>query len=179
MVRLYAITPPQGQRTNLQRGSRFNPGYGSAVNLFSTFIDAIKFAFIFAKISKSSLSIFGEGTRVRYLCSMQIHGKPTDTFTRCQHYHSPLDIIAIKFKCCNNYYACIHCHEETAEHNVVLWPKEEWHTKAIICGACKTEMSINEYFNCEYKCPNCSSAFNPKCSNHNHFYFETQHGSQL
>ena len=38
----------------------------------------------------------------------------------------------------------------------------------------KTEISINEYFNSNYKCPNCSSAFNPKCSNHNHLYFDVQ-----
>ena len=105
---------------------------------------------------------------------LEIKGRLTDNFTRCRHYHSALDIIAIKIKCCNTYYACIHCHEETAEHPVDLWLQKEWDTKAILCGACKTEMSINEYFNCEYKCPNCHSAFNPKCSNHNHLYFEIQ-----
>ena len=114
--------------------------------------------------------------RLPYLCSMQtlVQGILTDAFTRCQHYQSPLDIIAIKFKCCNTYYACIHCHEEIAKHKVALWPQNEWNSKAVLCGQCKTEISINEYFNSNYKCPNCRSAFNPKCSNHNHLYFDVK-----
>ena len=116
-----------------------------------------------------------EGTRVKsYLYQMQIvvQGKLTDDFTRCQHYQSRLDIIAIKFKCCNTYYACIHCHEEVAKHKVALWPQNEWNKNAVLCGQCKTEISINDYFKSNYKCPNCSSIFNPKCKNHNHLYFD-------
>ena len=42
---------------------------------------------------------------------MSIHGIPVcgvaiDAQTRCAHYHSELDRIAIKFKCCQAYYAC-------------------------------------------------------------------------
>lgn len=105
---------------------------------------------------------------------MNIQGKLTDNFTRCQHYHSPLDIIAIKFKCCNQYYACIHCHEELANHDPQQWNKTEFDTKAILCGNCKEELTIERYFNADYKCPNCSAHFNPKCSNHNHYYFEVE-----
>ncbi len=101
-----------------------------------------------------------------------IKGSLTDDQTRCTHYHSDQDIIAIKFKCCGEYYACIHCHEENADHGPQRWTKEERNTTAILCGNCKNEMSINEYFSCNYSCPHCSAAFNPKCSNHNHFYFE-------
>ena len=107
-----------------------------------------------------------------YLMQIKVQGKLTDEYTKCQHYHSPLDIIAIKFKCCNTYYACIHCHEELADHHAHQWHKEEFDTKAILCGSCKQELSINEYFDCNYQCPNCSEHFNPKCSNHNHYYFE-------
>jgi uncharacterized CHY-type Zn-finger protein len=101
-----------------------------------------------------------------------INGKLTDDYTRCSHYHSPQDIIAIKFKCCDTYYACIHCHEELANHPPQVWEKEAFDNKAVLCGNCKHQLTINEYFNCNYKCPKCSSAFNPKCSNHNHFYFQ-------
>ena len=107
-----------------------------------------------------------------YIMQTVVKGKLTDAFTRCQHYQSPLDIIAIKFKCCDTYYACIHCHEELTDHKVALWPQNEWNTNAILCGQCKAEISINEYFNSNYKCPNCNSDFNPKCSNHNHLYFD-------
>ena len=101
-----------------------------------------------------------------------IHGNLVDNSTRCQHYNSTLDIIAIKFKCCNKYYACIHCHNEAETHSTQLWPQLEWNTKAIFCGECKIEISINNYFTSKYICPNCKSNFNPLCSNHNHLYFE-------
>ncbi|NOU96351.1 hypothetical protein GC093_24500 [Paenibacillus sp. LMG 31456] len=94
-----------------------------------------------------------------------------DGQTRCKHYHSELDIIAIKFKCCDTYYGCYYCHEETVNHEAMVWPKLEWHTKAILCGSCHTELSINQYLNSSYVCPSCNSPFNPGCSNHNHLYF--------
>lgn len=105
---------------------------------------------------------------------MDVKGKITDDQTRCVHYHSSLDIIAIKFKCCNQYYPCYYCHKEAAGHNATVWPATEFDTKAILCGVCKNEMSINEYKNSNYQCPFCISHFNPKCVNHDHLYFETQ-----
>ena len=56
-----------------------------------------------------------------------------------------LDIIAIKFKCCEKYYPCYQCHEETADHPAQIWNKDEWNIKAILCGVCKTELTINDY----------------------------------
>jgi uncharacterized CHY-type Zn-finger protein len=103
---------------------------------------------------------------------LEIKGKLVDDQTRCEHYHSPLDIIAIKFKCCNEYYACHQCHEETANHKPKVWKKEEWDTKAIFCGVCKNELTIREYFHSGNQCPYCRSAFNPNCSRHYHLYFE-------
>lgn len=102
----------------------------------------------------------------------EIKGKPVDEQTRCEHYHSPLDVIAIKFKCCNTYYPCFYCHEETAGHQAEVWNKNEFDTKAILCGVCQEEMTINEYQHSNYQCPHCSTHFNPRCSNHNHLYFE-------
>ena len=101
-----------------------------------------------------------------------VKGLLTDDHTRCEHYHSPLDIIAVKFKCCLAYYACIYCHEKIATHPAQVWANDERNTKAVLCGNCRQEMSIDEYFGCNYECPRCKSAFNPKCGNHNHFYFE-------
>jgi len=105
--------------------------------------------------------------------SIAIKGKTVDEHTRCEHYHSPLDIIAIKMKCCNEYYPCISCHNETVQHEATVWPKSEFNTKAILCGACYGEMTITQYLESGYHCPLCKAAFNPKCNNHNHFYFET------
>lgn len=103
---------------------------------------------------------------------VQIHGKTVNEQTGCVHYHSSLDIIAIKFKCCNEYYPCYYCHEEVAGHKAITWNKNEFETPAILCGKCKSELTITAYKNCNYECPYCHVAFNPKCSNHNHLYFE-------
>ncbi len=96
-----------------------------------------------------------------------------DDETRCVHYHSPLDVIAIKMKCCNEYYPCIHCHTETTNHTAAVWKQDEFDTKAILCGVCKNELTITEYLKSDSECPFCKTAFNPRCSNHYHFYFET------
>jgi len=103
---------------------------------------------------------------------MIVKGKTVDEHTRCVHYHSPLDIIAIKFKCCDTYYPCFYCHAEEADHSPVLWKKSAFDTRAVLCGACSQEMTIDQYLSCNYQCPHCQSAFNPRCVNHNHLYFE-------
>lgn len=92
--------------------------------------------------------------------------------TRCAHWHSPRDIIAIKMKCCGAYYACKDCHHELAGHAIVTWPRGEWDTRAVLCGACGTELTVRQYLDCENRCPNCAAEFNPGCREHHHFYFE-------
>lgn len=104
---------------------------------------------------------------------INIFGKPVDQQTRCVHWHSQLDVIAIKFKCCEKYYPCFSCHEETADHKPEVWPKAEFDTKGILCGVCGTELTIQEYMDSNNTCPNCQAAFNPGCSKHYHLYFET------
>lgn len=103
---------------------------------------------------------------------VEVFGKVIDDYTRCEHYHSPADIIAIKFKCCNKYYPCYQCHAETADHVAQTWDKNEWDTKAILCGICKTELTIEEYIQSGNHCPVCNAAFNPNCSKHYHLYFK-------
>ncbi|MEO6721593.1 MAG: CHY zinc finger protein [Ferruginibacter sp.] len=100
-----------------------------------------------------------------------VKGKVVDENTRCTHYHSPLDIIAIKFKCCNEYYPCYYCHLETVNHESKQWSPVEYNTKAILCGACSGEMTISQYMFSNYQCPFCATPFNPNCSRHDHFYF--------
>jgi uncharacterized CHY-type Zn-finger protein len=101
----------------------------------------------------------------------EVRGLNLDAQTRCFHYHSPLDIIAIKMKCCATYYACKDCHDALAKHPLEPWPPSEAHTAAILCGACRTELTISAYLACNSICPACQAAFNPRCSNHHHFYF--------
>ena len=101
-----------------------------------------------------------------------VSGVDVDSETRCGHWNTDLDIIAIKFKCCGRWYPCFECHAELADHKPVVWPKGEFDEKAILCGACGHQMTINEYINCASSCPSCGSKFNPGCANHYHLYFE-------
>jgi uncharacterized CHY-type Zn-finger protein len=94
-----------------------------------------------------------------------------DAETRCGHYRSALDIIAIKMACCGAYYACKDCHEALAGHASQLWPRSAWDVPAILCGACGRELTIREYMDSGHQCPHCSAAFNLGCKKHYHFYF--------
>jgi uncharacterized CHY-type Zn-finger protein len=105
--------------------------------------------------------------------SPEVYGLDLDAETRCRHWHGPTDIIAIKMKCCGKYYACKDCHEVLADHPVATWPRSEFHTPAILCGHCRTQLAIATYLASDSLCPHCSAHFNPRCANHYHFYFET------
>lgn len=104
----------------------------------------------------------------------KVHGVEIDTETRCVHYHSSLDIIAIKMACCGDYYACKDCHEALADHLIQVWPRSYWNVHAILCGACGHELTIQEYMDSGNVCPNCGAEFNPGCRNHYHFYFAAE-----
>ena len=106
-----------------------------------------------------------------FIHSIAVYGDVIDDQTRCSHYHSPLDIIAIKFKCCDRYYPCSICHETSAGHIAAQWAKNERDTKAVLCGQCGFDLTINEYFHSANQCPSCRAAFNPNCSKHYTLYF--------
>lgn len=103
---------------------------------------------------------------------MKVEGIKVDSSTRCEHYHSEIDIIAIKFKCCERWFPCFECHAILTNHPPQVWGKNEFEMKAILCGNCEHQLTINEYFACRSICPNCSHQFNPGCANHYHLYFE-------
>lgn len=102
----------------------------------------------------------------------EVKGSLVDKETRCTHYHTEKDRIAIKFFCCQTYFPCYQCHEEHGCGNPEVWPEEEFDQKAILCGSCGTELTITEYLNGGYRCPNCDEDFNPGCHFHRHLYFE-------
>jgi uncharacterized CHY-type Zn-finger protein len=103
----------------------------------------------------------------------EVQGIDLDPDTRCLHYRGPADIIAIRMKCCDTYYACIDCHTALAGHPAAVWPRSQWNRKAVVCGVCATELSVTEYLESGNICPHCGAAFNPGCRNHYHLYFET------
>ena len=49
--------------------------------------------------------------------------------------------------------------------------QSEGHTQAILCGACRAELTISEYLQCNSTCPACHAHVHPACRNHSHFYF--------
>jgi len=101
-----------------------------------------------------------------------VRGVDLDAQTRCAHWHSPLDIIAIRMKCCSEFYACRDCHDALAGHTTEVWPKSEFDEKAVLCGVCDSKLSIRQYLDCANICPACGAGFNPSCRHHHHFYFE-------
>lgn len=101
-----------------------------------------------------------------------VRGLDLDPQTRCAHWHGDRDIIAIRMRCCETYFACRECHDALADHAVRVWPKAEWDQPAVLCGACGRELSVHEYLACDSRCPGCDGAFNPGCKSHHHLYFE-------
>lgn len=94
-----------------------------------------------------------------------------DEETRCNHYHGELDRIAIRFKCCDRFYSCYYCHEEAADHQPAVWQRSEWEEPVILCGTCRSVLTIRDYLSCDSTCPVCRSSFNPKCQYHYPYYF--------
>ncbi len=111
----------------------------------------------------------GEGDVV--FARPQVRGVALDDNTRCTHYHSELDVIAIEVRCCGEFYACKECHDELADHPLVPWSHDDEDQHAILCGKCNSLLSIAEYLGCDNRCPRCAAAFNPRCALHHHFYF--------
>ncbi|SFE22882.1 Uncharacterized protein, contains Zn-finger domain of CHY type [Lentibacillus persicus] len=95
-----------------------------------------------------------------------------DAETRCKHYHAQNDRIAIKFYCCGEYFSCIDCHEAYGCSDRKVWPRKYFDQRAILCGSCHHELTINAYLSSSYRCPNCDADFNPGCAWHYHLYFE-------
>jgi len=102
-----------------------------------------------------------------------VHGVEIAAQSRCAHYRSALDILAIKFPCCQTYYACYQCHEAEADHPARVWTRTAFTERAILCGACGHELTVADYLQCGAVCPACRAGFNPGCRHHYHLYFET------
>ncbi|WP_087002914.1 CHY zinc finger protein [Gulosibacter sp. 10] len=100
----------------------------------------------------------------------RVLGPTIDDETRCVHYHGPTDVIAIKFKCCDEYYPCHRCHEEAAGHPARQWPEREALEPAVLCGRCRRELPVLEYMAVS-ACPGCGARFNERCSLHYPLYF--------
>src|SRR5690625_8025706 len=81
-----------------------------------------------------------------------LKGTVLDSETRCSHYHTELDRIAIKFYCCQTYFPCYLCHKESGCGETKVWPYDKLDKKAILYGACGEELTSKSYQNMEHKC---------------------------
>ena len=108
---------------------------------------------------------------------VEVLGLDVDPETRCHHWASPLDVIALKFKCCATWYPCHDCHTACADHEPAVWPLAERDERAVLCGVCGHQLTITEYLGSGSRCPACQAAFNPGCALHYDLYFEVDpHG---
>ncbi|ANY10223.1 CHY zinc finger protein [Pseudonocardia sp. HH130630-07] len=101
----------------------------------------------------------------------RVFGDVVDGLTRCAHYYTPLDVIAIRFRCCDRYYPCFRCHAAHAGHPPTTWAAHARAERAVLCGVCRTELSIADYVDAD-SCPDCGAPFNPGCRLHHDLYFE-------
>lgn len=103
----------------------------------------------------------------------RVLGQVVDGQTRCAHYRTVLDIIAIRFFCCDEYYPCHRCHDEVpGQHPAIPWPPELHDARALLCGACGAQLTIAEYLGTP-DCPGCGARFNPGCKLHAGLYFQS------
>lgn len=103
-----------------------------------------------------------------------VYGQVLDAFTRCSHYHTDLDIVAIRFKCCNKYFPCYQCHDELRNHHTQRWTTSELEKDepVILCGSCQQQLTFSQYIGGGSRCVYCDARFNPKCALHYDLYFD-------
>jgi len=101
-----------------------------------------------------------------------LRGVRVDAQTRCAHYPSPRDVIALRCGACEVYVPCHLCHEATADHPLAPWPRDRFDEPAVLCGVCRETLTAREYLASASDCPRCGAAFNPGCAAHHALYFE-------
>lgn len=103
--------------------------------------------------------------------AVPLRGVAVDGETRCRHWHSTVDVLALRFDCCGTYYPCAACHAETTDHDSERLPRDRFDERAVLCGRCHTPFSAETYLGGGDSCPSCGAAFNPGCRDHHHLYF--------
>lgn len=101
-----------------------------------------------------------------------VRGVAVDAATRCEHYDTDRDVIAVRFACCGEFHPCHACHEARADHDAATWPRSRFDERAVLCGACGHTLSVADYLDCEHACPDCGHEFNPGCAAHADRYFD-------
>ena len=103
-----------------------------------------------------------------------LRGVAVDRQTRCHHYHTPQDVVAIRFPCCDTFYPCHTCHDDCTTHEAERWSADQFDEQAVLCGVCGETLTVTEYLDVDDACPNCDAAFNPGCTGHADRYFAVE-----
>lgn len=101
----------------------------------------------------------------------RVRGVDVGPETRCAHYDSERDVVALGFACCDAYFPCFRCHEALADHDAER-PSVESSAAAVLCGGCGAELTPREFVDGAHECPECGAAFNPGCEDHYERYFD-------
>ncbi|MFC7081501.1 CHY zinc finger protein [Halorussus caseinilyticus] len=101
----------------------------------------------------------------------RVRGVGVGPGTRCAHYDSERDVVALRFACCESYFPCFRCHDAAADHDAERLPVES-DESAVLCGVCGAELTPREFVDGEHRCPECGVAFNPGCGDHYDRYFD-------
>ncbi|ACM57175.1 CHY zinc finger protein [Halorubrum lacusprofundi] len=134
--------------------------------------------------------------------AVPLRGVAVDPETRCAHWDDPVDVVALRFGCCEAYYPCDACHDAATDHEAEPWPRDRFDEPAVLCGVCGATLTAREYLDGDGKaqrasgsegqspsgnraspgdsqgkpdddaCPRCDAAFNPGCRAHRDRYFE-------
>ncbi|GAD53894.1 hypothetical protein MBEHAL_2654 [Halarchaeum acidiphilum MH1-52-1] len=107
----------------------------------------------------------------RTIGGTDVRGVAIDADTRCAHYDTARDVVAIRAACCDTYFACHACHAAVADHEWRVLPRDAFDDPAVLCGACGATLTVREYADCDDACPDCGHAFNPGCKRHWERYF--------
>lgn len=111
-----------------------------------------------------------DGTDDRF--QVPLRGVDVDAETRCAHWNDDVDVIALRFGCCETFYPCFECHEAVADHEPAVWPRSRFDEPAVLCGVCRETITAAAYLDSGDRCPHCGAQFNPGCREHRDRYFE-------
>ncbi|WP_370532047.1 CHY zinc finger protein [Clavibacter sp. VKM Ac-2872] len=121
-------------------------------------------------VSAGDAQVTGSAGHVTAAGTRDVRGPAVDAETRCVHYGSALDVVALRAPCCDAWYPCHLCHAAVADHPLEVIPRSAHHLPAALCGVCRATMTVSEYLAAD-ACPSCGAAFNPGCAAHAHLYF--------
>ncbi|PSL43963.1 putative CHY-type Zn-finger protein [Salsuginibacillus halophilus] len=100
-----------------------------------------------------------------------VYGLDLDEKSRCQHYHTAVDIISNACACCDSFYACARCHQAVMNRPFQPFPASRRKEGCVMCGNCGYKMTKEVYQTANDQCPECDHPFNPNCKQHAKWYF--------